>query len=119
MLVNEIEREQRMTQMIKNSKKQNDVESFLEFVNVVHGKFSKLDIKPKRARREARLSEIAVIEIDTKHAIGAATLHLDAVESAVTTDVEHRFATQIRRNSILKPLPLYAWVIAKKMIGRS
>src|SRR5215208_767893 len=112
MLVNEIEREQRMAQMIKNSEKQDDVESFVEFVNVVDREFSKVDITPKRAGSETRLRKIAVIEIDGDDAVCAAAFHFDAVKSGVATDVEDCFATQIRRNGKLKSFPFYARVIA-------
>jgi len=55
MLVNEVERQQWMAQMIKNSEEQDYVESFVELVNVVDRKFSEFDIEAKRRRGETRL----------------------------------------------------------------
>src|SRR5437868_1327860 len=118
MLVNQVECEQRMAQMVQHSKKQNDIELLAELLHVVNGEFAKFDFAAERFRGKFCLGQISVVEIDRHHAVGAASFHFDAVEPAIATDVQHCLTAQIRRNRILKSLPLYAWIIAQKMIWR-
>src|SRR5712671_2117602 len=49
---------------------------------------------------------------------GAAPLHLQRVESAVTADVEHRPPAQIGRDRVGEALPFDRRVIAEEMVGR-
>src|SRR3954466_15374917 len=105
-----------MSQMIKDSEEQNDIELFAEFVHVIHRKFAKLDLISERLRGETGLRQVPVVKIDRHHAIGAPPFHFDAVEPAVAADVEYCFAPQIRRNRMLEPLPFDARIIAKEMV---
>src|SRR5947209_8415146 len=118
MLMNEVERKQRMAQVVQHAKKKNDIELLTELLHVVNGEFAKFDFAAERLGGESRLGQISVVEINRDYAVGAAPFHLDAVEAAIAADIQHRLTAQVRRNRMLKPLPLYAWIIAEKMIWR-
>src|SRR5256885_1082399 len=118
MLVDQIEGEQRMPQMIKDSKEQNDVKMLPELVYVVHGEFSEFNVQPQHVGCVMCLRQISLVEINAEHTIGSAAFHLDAVESGVATDIEYGFASQIRGNRVLESFPLHAWKIAEEMFRR-
>src|ERR1051325_6892978 len=118
MLVNQIKREQRMPQMIKHTQKQHDVELLPKLVHVIDREFSEFDIETERVSHEMGLGQISLVKINSKNAIGSAPLHLDTVKSAVATDIEYTFPSQVCRDRTLKSLPLHSWKIAKKMFGR-
>src|SRR3989440_10071336 len=118
MLVDQIQREQRMPQMIKDPEKQNDIELLAKLVHVIDREFSKFDVQPERVGCEMCLRQISLVEINAKHAIGSAPFHLNAVEAAVATDIEYAVTSQIGGNRVLESFPLHAWEIAEEMFRR-
>src|SRR5438874_4496957 len=118
MLMNQVEREQRMAQVVQHAKKKNDIKLLTKLLHVVNGEFAKFDFAAERLRGKFCLGQISVVEIDRDDPVRAASFHLDAVEAAIAADIQHRLTAQVRRNRMLKSLPLYAWIIAQKMIWR-
>src|SRR2546430_17327302 len=107
MLVDQIQREQRMPQMIKDPKKQNDIELLAKLVHVIDREFSKFDVQPERVGCEMCLRQISLVEINAKHAISSAPFHLNAVEAAVATDIEYAVTSQIGGERLPESVPLH------------
>src|SRR5438045_7593046 len=112
MLVDQIQREQRMPQMIKDPEKQNDIELLAKLVHVIDREFSKFDVQRERVGCEMCLRQIPLAEINAKHAISSAPFHLNAIEASVATDIEYAFTSQICRNRLLESFPYHACNIA-------
>ena len=50
---------------------------------------AELDFDAQSGCRKPRLVQITIVDIDRQHPVGAALLHLDGIEPAVTAHVEH------------------------------
>ena len=100
MLVDQVERQQRMAQVIEHAHEEHEVEPLAERADVVDRQLAELDVEPVDLGGEAGLREIVLVEIDAEHALGAAPLHLDRVEAAVAADIEHGLAGQVRRDRV-------------------
>src|SRR5215210_5723297 len=100
--MDQIQREQWMTQVIEDAHEENQVELLAELRHVVNRELSKLDVRAKHFGGEARLCKIVFVEIDTDDAIGAAAFHLERVVARVATDIEHGAAGEIAGDCVLK-----------------
>ncbi len=118
MLVQQVEREQRMAQVVEHAQEQHDVEALAERGNVVDGELAELDLGAADLGGEARLGEVAFVGVDSHHAVRAAPLHLDRVEAGVAADIEHGLAAQVRRERVGEVTPLDGGVVAQEMVGR-
>src|SRR4051812_29008805 len=115
MLVNEIERQERMAQVVKNAHEEHHIKPLVEASNIEDGELSKLDVMSCHLRGKARLSQIHIIKIDPDDPAGAALLHLDGIEASVAADIEHRLAGQILWNCVGEALPFDGGIIAEEM----
>jgi hypothetical protein len=116
-LVDEIERQERMPQVVENAHEKHHVEALAERSQVVDGELAELDVMARGLSREAGLGEIRIVEIDAQNPARPALLHLDRVEAAVAADVEHGFARQVLRDRARELLPFDRRIITEKMVG--
>ncbi len=117
-LVDQIERKQRMAQVIQHADEQHDIELLSQHADVIDRQSAELDVQPVDIGGEPSLCQIVFVEIDSQHTIGAAPLHLQRKESAIAADVQHRPAAQIMRNGVCIAAPLDVGVIAQEMVRR-
>ena len=99
-LVEDVEREQGMTEVVEHTHEEHQVESLAKLREFVYGHPPELDVGGLDLRREPRLRQVALVRVEAKNARGAAPLHFDGIEAGVTADVEHRPSGQVRRNRI-------------------
>src|SRR5439155_25941401 len=100
------------------SHEQNVIELSRNFLHVVHRALFELDFQVQSLRREARLTEIAIVHINAQHPPRPALLHLDGIEPAITPNVENCCSRKILRQSFPNVLPLNIRKIAEKMMWR-
>ena len=103
MVVDEVEREQRVAQVIKHAHEEHDVEALAQRADVVDRELAELDVEPADLGGKARLRQVVVVEVDAEHPLGPAPLHLDRVEAAVAADIEHGLAGEILGIACAKP----------------
>ncbi len=115
--VQDVEREQRMPQVVQDAHEEHQIESLLERGQVVDGHLAQIDVEPGNLRGQPGLREVPRVAVDAEHAVGAAPLHLERVEACVAAYVQHRAAAQVCRDGMGEPPPLHGWVIAQK-VGR-
>ncbi len=114
----QIERQQRMAQMIEHAEEQHDVEPLLESSDLIDRQLAEFDVETVDLGGELRLVEIVLVEIDAEHPSGAAPLHLDGVEPAIAADVEHARAGKIGRQRMAELPPFVLRIVAEEMLGR-
>ena len=69
--MDEVEREQRVPQMVEHAHEDDDVEAAAERSDVVDGEAPELDIVlAERLGGEPRLGEVAPVAVDAEHEIG-------------------------------------------------
>jgi hypothetical protein len=90
--MDQVQGQQRMAQVVEHAHEQHEVEALAELGDVVDRQLAELDVGALHLGGEAGLLQVAVVEIDTQHAVGAATFHLDGVEAAVAADIQHALA---------------------------
>ena len=117
-LVDEVEREQRVAQVVEHPEEEHEVEALVEGGDVVDRELAELDVHAAHLGGEARLGEIAVVEIHGDHPVGAAPLHLDGVEAGVAADVEHGPPAQVARHRLGEVRPLVRRIVVQEMLGR-
>src|SRR5437764_13160011 len=119
MLADEVEREQRVPQMVEDAHEDHEVEALAQRGDVVDIELGEFDVvEIEHFAREPRLGEIALVAVDTEHPAGAAALHLDRVEAGVATDVEHAFPAEVLRQLRSEAAEFRARIIAEEMVGR-
>ena len=119
MLADQVEREQRVAQVVEHAHEDHEVEPLAERADVIDRELGELDVvEAERLGREPRLREIAVVAVDAEHPRRAAPLHLDRVEARVAADVEHGLAGEVRRHGIGEATELGARIVAEEMVGR-
>ena len=118
MLADQVEREQRVAQVVEHAHEEHEVEPLAQRADVVDRELAELDLEPSHLGGEARLGEVALVAVDAEHARGAAPLHLDGVEAGVAADVEHGLAGQVGRDRVGEAPPLHRRVVAEEMVGR-
>src|ERR1700761_3214856 len=102
MLIDQIERKQGGSQVIKYAHKQNDIESLSQLWQAIATQLAKLDVKTVHFSGKPGLRKICGIEIDAEHSLSAAPLHFQRIESRIAPDIENRFARQVLRDGIPK-----------------
>src|SRR6185437_9277984 len=119
-LADEVEREQRVAEVVKHPHEDHEVELFAERAHVIDVELSELDLSvvAEHLGREPRLREVAFVAVDAEHARGSAPPHLDRIESCVAADVEHALAAEIARETGFEAAELRAGIIAQEMVGR-
>lgn len=117
-LPEEIERKQRVTQVVQHAHQQDDIEPLSEFGDVIDGQLSKLDVHRADLGREAGLREIAVTGVESDNLSRPAPLHLDRVEAGVATDIEHGLAAEVPRHTGRDMPPENRGVVAQKVSRR-
>lgn len=118
MLVDEIEREQGMTKVIKDTEEQNDVEPLAELGDIVNRQFPIFDVEAADLSGEPRLGQVARIGIDADDSGSSGTLRGDRVITGVAADIEYTPTSKLGSNQVPKATALNGWVIAKKVVGR-
>jgi hypothetical protein len=76
-VVDQVQRQQRMAQVVEHAHEHHEVEALAQLADVVDRQLAKLDVLALHLGGEAGLLQVAVVEVDAEHAIGAAPLHLD------------------------------------------
>src|ERR1043165_5759005 len=117
MLADEIERQERVSQMVKDPEEQHEVEAFAERADVIDRELREFDIEAAHLSREARLLEIALVVIDREHARRAAPFHFQRIEPRVAADIEDAFAREIGWDRIREMPPLHCRIVTEKMVG--
>ncbi len=117
MFVQQVEREQRMAEVVEHSHEQHDVEAFTERRHVVHREASEFDLDAGHLGGEARLIQVALVPVDADDAVGATAFHFDRIEAAVAPDVEHGASLQIVGQRVRESAPFDRRVVAEEMIG--
>jgi hypothetical protein len=119
MLADQIEREERMAQMVEHAHEDHEVELLADRGHIIDRQVGELDaLEPEHLARQPRLGKVALVAVDAEHARRAAPLHLDRIETRVAADVEHALAAQIVRNDMGESLEFEARIIAEEMVGR-
>ena len=118
MLVDQVERQERVAQVVEHPQEQDEVEALAELAHVVDRKLAELDLGPLDLGRKPRLGEVVRVGVDRDHPVGAAPLHLQRVEPGVAADVEHAPPTQVGRDRVREALPLDVGVVAQEVLGR-
>src|SRR3954451_9930581 len=118
MLIDQVERQQRVAQMVEHAHEDDEVKAFVEHPNVINRQIPEFDVKAIHFCGEASLSEIFVASVQPEHPLGAATLHFNSIEAGVAPDVEDRFSFQACRDHIRKVAPFYPRVVAQEMRRR-
>src|SRR5690349_18697201 len=76
-LVQHIERQQRMPQVIQNAEKQNQIKLLPQFMKLINGKATKIDLHATDVGRKPRLGQVSVVRVNADDSVGAAQLHLN------------------------------------------
>jgi hypothetical protein len=118
MFVDQVKGQQRMAQVVKDTHEQDEIETLAQSSHVVDRKLAELDLGAGDLGRELGLGQIVGIGVDRDHALGAAPLHRDGVETAIAADVEHRAAGEILGQRVREPLPLHVRIVAEEVVGR-
>src|SRR4051812_33970522 len=116
--VDEIERQQRMPEVIEDAHEEHDVETLLQAPDLEHRQLSKVDVDLADLGGEPRLCQVALVAVDSHHARGAAALHFNGIEPGVTADVEDGAASQIGGDGLGELCPLEARIVSQEMVGR-
>src|SRR5512138_2163897 len=98
MLADQIERQERVAQMVKDPEEQHEVEALAERADVIDRELRELDIEARDLSREARLPEITLVVIDRQHARRAAPLHFQRIEPGIAADIENALAGEVGRD---------------------
>src|SRR5690348_3981176 len=117
-LVNEVERQQRMTKVIEHAHEHDEIEALTELTDVVNRQLAKFDVEAAHPGGKARLRQIFIDGVDADDARCAAALQLHRVETGVAADVEDRVAGEIARNGVGEAAPFDGRIIAEKMLRR-
>jgi hypothetical protein len=117
-LVDPVEREERVAEVVEDAHEEDDVEALPERRDVVDAHPDELDLGAGDLGREARLRQVAVVGVDADDARRAAPLHLDRVEAGVAPDVEHGLAPEIGRDRALEAAPFQRGVVPQEMVRR-
>src|SRR5438477_7190921 len=118
MRAKQVERQERVPEVIEHAHKQHHVEALSQLRDAIDGESAKFDIRAANFGGEAGLCEIALVGIDANHAAGAAALHLEAIKSGVTADIEHGLATKILWNRVREAPPFDRRIVAQEMMRR-
>ena len=116
--VDQVEREQRMPQMIKHPHEDHEVEAFAQGPDVIDRKLAELDAGAQSLGREPRLSQVIRIGVDPEHPFGTAPFHLDRVETAIAADVEHAHSGETLGQHVGEAAKLDAGIVAQEVIRR-
>jgi hypothetical protein len=117
-LVNQVEREERVPQMIEDTHKDDEIEPFSKARHVPHCHPTKFDINLFYLRRKSCLSEIVLIGVNTQHLGCTATLHFKRIEARIASDVQHALAGEISRYRMPESRELCFRIVAEEMIRR-
>src|SRR5690348_13994986 len=102
MLCQQIQRQQGIAQVIKNSHEQNNVELLLKLVDIVYRELDELDVESADLGGIACLCEVARIMIHSNHAVCSALLHFDREKAAVAADIQDSHAVEVRRKRVFQ-----------------
>src|SRR5947208_15742645 len=106
MLADEIERQERVAQMVQDPKKQHEVETLAERADVIDRELREFDIEAGHLGREARLPELALVAIDREHPRGPAALQFQLIKPLLAADIEHALAGKLGQDRIVEMHPL-------------
>ena len=104
--------------MIKDTHEQYVIKLSGQSVHVINRTLLDIQVDAQGLGGKPRLIQIAVIDINSQHPAGSASLHLDGIEAAVAANVENRGPAQIEGNGVGNLPPFDAGKIAQKMVGR-
>src|SRR2546423_2653960 len=117
MLPDEIEREKRMTQVIKHTHKNDEIEPLAELFYLIYRQIGKLDILLANVGRESGLCQVVRVVIHRQDPACPAARHLDRIKAAAAPYVQHRRAGQVGRNSMCESFPLDSRIVTEEMVG--
>jgi hypothetical protein len=101
--VDEVEREERVAEVVEHAHEDDEVEALPEAGDVVDVEAAELDVEAGGLGGEAGLGEVALVAVHPEDAGGAAALHLEGVEAAVAADVEDGLAGEVSGMAWAKP----------------
>ena len=121
-LADQVEREQRVAQVVEHAHEDHEVEALAQRRDVVDRQVAELDAPSlagpaQRLGRQPRLRQIALVAVDAEHPRRAAPLHLDRVEAGVAADVEHALAGHVGGQRVGEAGELEVGIVAQEMIG--
>src|SRR5436190_21575752 len=116
MLVNEIECEQGMAKVIKNTKKQNDIKLLSNLMQIVNRELSEIDFETERQRCELGLSKVTFIKINCENMIRPAAFHFDAIEACVASNIQNGFLSEIVRSGVTELAPFHIGIIVDAVV---
>src|SRR3954462_1441693 len=90
-----VQRVQRIAKVIEDTHEEDEIELTGDPINVVDRTLLKFDVVAQRGSGEARLVEIAVVNVNAEHPAGTALFHLNGVEAPVAAHVEHGRSREI------------------------
>ena len=114
--VNQIKRQERMTQVIHDSHEEDEVEFLAKGGHVPDRHAEKLKIRAFHLSGKASLLEVALIGVDAENPLCSTALHFKAIKTGVAADVEDRLSRDIGER-IAYPVELDLRIVAKEMIG--
>ena len=66
MLADQVERQQRMAQMVEHAEKQHEVEALAERADVINRELGEFDVEPGHLGGETRLPQIILVVVDRR-----------------------------------------------------
>ena len=115
----QVQRQQRVAQVVKHPHEDHEVEAFAQRGHVIDAHLAELDpVHVQHLGRQPRLRQIAGVAVDPENARGAPAAHLEAVEARVAADVEHGLARQVAGDEMGEAGELVGRVVAQEMPGR-
>src|SRR6185503_17898126 len=115
MLVDQVEGEQRVTQVVEDAHEDHEIKFFVEGSDLPHGHAAELDVQVGYLRGEASLREVVFIGIDAEYALGATALHFERIEPAIAADVEDGLSGKVLRQRIGEALVFDLRVVTEEV----
>jgi hypothetical protein len=117
-LMDEIESEEGMAKVIKDTHEDDEIESFAESGDIPYGETAELDVDALDLGGEAGLAEVMFVRVDAEDAGGSASLHLERVETGVAADIKDSLAGEVGGDGMTKARELSLGIVAQEVIGR-
>jgi hypothetical protein len=117
-LMDEVESEEGMAEVIKNTHEDDQIEGFAKSGNIPDGETAKLDVDILDLGSEAGLAEVMFVRIDAEDAGGSASLHLERVETGVAADIKDSLAGEVGGDGVAEARELSLRIVAQEVIGR-
>jgi len=118
MFVDEVDRQQGMSQMIKHAHEDHEIELFAKLPDIVGRHLAEFDLETGDFGCKFRLRQVFIVGIKAEHALRTPALHFHGVEAGIAADVENGLALQIIRDDAGETAPLDLRVVPQEVRRR-